>query len=103
MTLQELEVAIRDLFKQIYHKEYVAKLKLEELQTAEGTHRGYTLTLGMNNIDKPLIISFEGGEVAYLKFLRQELRDRRLGDTHYFLGYKQYNGLESCNECTEQE
>ena len=59
MTLQELEVAIRDLFKQIYHKEYVAKLKLEELQTAEGTH--------------------------------------------YFLGYKQYNGLESCNECTEQE
>jgi hypothetical protein len=103
MTLQELEVAIRDLFKQIYHKEYVAKLKLEELQTAEGIHRGYKLTLGMNNIDKPLIISFEGGEVAYLKFLRQELRDRRLGDTHYFLGYKQYNGLESCNECTEQE
>lgn len=103
MTLQELEVAIRDLFKQIYHKEYVAKLKLKELQTAEGTHRGYKLTLGMNNIDKPLIISFEGGEVAYLKFLRQELRDRRLGDTHYFLGYKQYNGLESCNECTEQE
>jgi hypothetical protein len=78
MTLQELEVAIRDLFKQIYHKEYVAKLKLEELQTAEGTHRGYKLTLGMNNIDKPLIISFEGGEVAYLKFLRQEWLRREL-------------------------
>lgn len=100
MTLQELEVAIKDLFKQIYDKEYVAKLKLEVLYTTNGEHRGYKLTLGMNNVDNPLIISFEGAEAAFLKFLRQELRDRRLGDTHYFLGYKQYNGLESCNECT---
>lgn len=100
MTLQGLEVAIKDLFKQIYSKEYVGKLKLEELLTTEGDHRGYKLTLGMNNVDKPLIISFEGTDKAYLKFLRQELRDRRLGDTHYFLGYKQYNKLDNCNECT---
>lgn len=101
MTLQELEVAIKDLFIQIYSKEYVGKLKLEELLTTDNQHRGYKLTLGMNNADKPLIISFEGDEKGYLKFLRQELRDRRLGDTHYFLGYKQYNKLESCNECTQ--
>lgn len=101
MTLQGLEAAIRDLFKQIYSKEYVGKLKLEELLTTEGAHRGYKLTLGMNNVDKPLIISFEGTEKPYLKFLKQELRDRRLGDTHYYLGYKQYNKLESCNECTK--
>jgi hypothetical protein len=101
MTLQELEVATKDLFIQIYSKEYVGKLKLEELLTTDNQHRGYKLTLGMNNVDKPLIISFEGDEKGYLKFLRQELRDRRLGDTHYFLGYKQYNKLESCNECTQ--
>lgn len=101
MTLQELEVATKDLFIQIYSKEYVGKLKLEELLTTDNHHRGYKLTLGMNNVDKPLIISFEGDEKGYLKFLRQELRDRRLGDTHYFLGYKQYNKLESCNECTQ--
>ena len=101
MTLQELEVATKDLFIQIYSKEYVGKLKLKELLTTDNQHRGYKLTLGMNNVDKPLIISFEGDEKGYLKFLRQELRDRRLGDTHYFLGYKQYNKLESCNECTQ--
>ena len=101
MTLQELEVATKHLFIQIYSKEYVGKLKLEELLTTDNQHRGYKLTLGMNNVDKPLIISFEGDEKGYLKFLRQELRDRRLGDTHYFLGYKQYNKLESCNECTQ--
>lgn len=101
MTLQGLEVAIKDLFREVCCKEYVGKLKLEELLTTEGTHRGYKLTLGMNNIDKPIIISFEGDSKSYLKFLKQELRDRRLGDTLYFLGYKQYNKLESCNECTQ--
>ena len=55
----------------------------------------------MNNVDKTIIISFEGDSKSYLKFLKQELRDRRLGDTLYFLGYKQYNKLESCNECTQ--
>ena len=102
MTLQGLEVAIRDLIKELYCKEYVGKLKLEELFTSENTHRGYKLTLGMNNVDKPLIISFEGDYKPFLKFLRQEFRDRRLGDTLYFLGYKQYNKLESCNEDKQQ-
>lgn len=59
MTLQGLEVAIKDLFREVYCKEYVGKLKLEELLTTEGTHRGYKLTLGMNNVDKPIIISLK--------------------------------------------
>lgn len=78
MTLQELEVAIGDLIKQIYCKEYVGKMKLVELLTYSGGHLGYKLTLGLNNVDKPLIISYEGTETQFLGYLEKELRSRHL-------------------------
>lgn len=92
MTLTELEVAIGDFFKELYKAEYVGKMKLEVLPIG-----GYKLTLALNNVERPVIFSYEGDEKKFLKFVREELRSRHWGDMHYYMGYKSYRTKK--NDC----
>ena len=52
---------------------------------------GYHLTLGLNNIDKPITINREGDVCDFLKFIESELRKRHLHYSTYSFGYKVKN------------
>ena len=91
MTTQEIEVAILDIIKDIYCKKYTSKLIVTELPGG-----GYSAKFALNNIDKPLVISAQLNAPDFLKFIKQELRDKSLWRVEYSLGYKTYP--EDCKE-----
>lgn len=95
MTPKELEVAILDTIQRTYHKKYVGKIKCEHLGI------GWKVILGMNNVDKPIVISAELPDEKFLKFFEQELNDRDWDTVHWFTGYKTYpdNGCPINNSC----
>ena len=87
MTTIEIEQAILDIFKRIYCKEYISKLKVTVLSS-----EGYNLMLAMNNKDKPININYEGTVENFLKFVEEELRQRHFNTDTYSRGYKVRNG-----------
>jgi hypothetical protein len=88
MTTKDLEQAILDLFEEIYQAKYTAGIKVKELMTWDGNHRGYELILDLNNKEKPLTIAYEGDFKTFLKFLNKELRFMALNRTKYYFGQK---------------
>lgn len=86
MTNQELEQAIRDIINDIYCAEYCARLRVE--QNNYCNIHSYKVTFGLNNNDKPLIISYQGNDADFLTFIREDLRKRYLHYTEYFMGYQ---------------
>nr|DAW84487.1 MAG TPA: hypothetical protein [Caudoviricetes sp.] len=91
MTTAEIEVAILNIIEEIYSKRYNSKLFVTELPGG-----GYSAKFALNNIDKPLVISAQLNATDFLKFMRQELRDKSLWRVEYSLGYKTYP--EDCKE-----
>lgn len=79
---QEIEQAILDIFKQEYCKEYVGDIEVTKL-----TPIGYKVRLGMNNTDKPIYIAAELEKDSFLKYFRQEVRDRDFDTVNWFTGY----------------
>ena len=51
---------------------------------------GYSVTFGLNNIDKPIVISAELNDDAFIKFIREELRSRHFNDIQWFIGEHNY-------------
>lgn len=94
MTIAEIEQAILDTVVDVYHKRYVGKLKVERLQPV-----GLQVTFGMNNEDKPIVVAAELKDIDFLKFLRQELRDRHWHTSQYFIGVKTYP--DNCSQQTK--
>ena len=90
MTMEDLEQAILDIVKKSYCAEYKGKLKVSELKD-DNNVIGYHLTLGLNNIDKPITINREGDVCNFLKFVESELRKRHLHYSTYSFGYKVKN------------
>jgi len=39
---------------------------------------GYQVKFGLNNIDKPLVISAELPDTQFIKFIEKEIHDRRM-------------------------
>lgn len=71
MTTQELKQVILENIKDIYHKKYIGKISIQSFP------KGYSIKLGMNNDSAPITIYAELEDEQFLKFLKQELRDRR--------------------------
>lgn len=90
MTMEDLEQAVLDIVRKAYCREYVGKLKVSELKDGNNVV-GYHLTLGLNNIDKPVTINIEGSTEVFLKGIEQELRKRHLHYSTYSFGYKTRN------------
>lgn len=92
MTIQELEQAILEAIETMYKCKYVGLLKLTKLPV------GYKLQLGWRHDDYPIsIMSDSPTEEVFLKYIKEELRIRRLDKVKYFTGYKIYLGqLNTC-------
>lgn len=85
MTTQDIEQAIRDIIKDIYCAEYIGRLEVRQWAL------GYTLTIGLNNPERPIYIMGEGNSEDFLKLIKNELRSKRLNYTEYFLGQRLYD------------
>lgn len=90
MTTEDLELAILDIIREVYCKEYISKIEVKELKDNNKVI-GYHLGLGMNNELKPITINKEGTEKEFLQCITDELRSRHLSDVTYSLGYKVCN------------
>lgn len=77
MTEQELEQVIHEYLLDIYDAYYIGKLKVKKLPV------GYEVRLGMNTPECPYIIYAELEDEKFLKFLREELRNRKLDMVFY--------------------
>lgn len=78
MKTQELEQVIREYFRNIYHKEYIGQIKIEKLDPI-----GYCVKLGMATPDQPITICAALEDKAFLKFMRQEIKDRRFNCIYF--------------------
>ncbi len=78
MKTSDLERVIRDYIRELYDMEYKGSLEVTELDPV-----GYCIKLGMDTPDKPVLICVELEGDALLKYLRQELINRRLGQVYY--------------------
>jgi hypothetical protein len=82
--MKELENEIICLIEKIYHKKYVGKIKVSELEN------GFQLTLGLNQEEKPLVIAADMSKEDFLSFIEKELHERHLHTTKYYKGVKSY-------------
>ena len=78
MTVQDLEQVIQEYILDIYKKKYTGKIEIQKLNPI-----GYSIKLGMDTPNKPVTIYGELEDKAFLKFLKQELKDRRLNLIYY--------------------
>ena len=90
MTLDEIKYSILEIIEQVYQKKYIGKLYITRLDPI-----GLQVKLGMNNVDKPIVISAQLNDVDFLKFFREDIRTRGLNTIQYFLGVKSYP--DNCN------
>lgn len=95
MTTKDLEQAIIDLIHDIYKMHYNKHLYVNETFTRDGKHRGYELTLDLDNYEKPIKWSFDCDSCTFLKMVKKELYDTQLCRTEYFTGYK-YEKEDEC-------
>lgn len=78
MTTTELEQVIRDYFRDFYNKEYLGKIYIQSLNPV-----GYSIQLELGMRNKPITIYAELDDEPFLKFLKQELRDKRFNLIYY--------------------
>lgn len=78
MTVQDLEQVIQEYFLDIYKKKYIGKMEIQKLDPI-----GYSIKLGMDHPAQPTTIYAELEDKAFLKFLKQELKDRRFNLIYY--------------------
>ena len=96
MTESEMKEAILQAIIETYCKKYIGTLEVEKI-----IPEGWIVRLGMNNDEKPIVISAELSDEKFLKFFIKELRDRNWNTIHWFLGYKLYpdNGCPHDSRC----
>lgn len=78
MTTTELEQVIREYIRDIYNKEYIGKLDIQKLNP-----KGYYIKFGLDRPYQPLVIYAELEDSKFLKFLKQELKDKRFNLIYY--------------------
>lgn len=87
MTNQELEQAILDIIQQVYCADYNGRLILTRKPDCTGQY-SYGLTLGLNNIDKPLRLAFQGNDGSFLRYIEKEIKSKSLNTVSYYMGYQ---------------
>ncbi len=90
MTIEEIKCTTLQMIEQVYQKKYIGKLEVSRLNPI-----GLQVKFGMNNVDKPIVISAQLDDQSFLKFLKDELRTRGLNTVEYFIGVKSYP--DTCN------
>lgn len=78
MTTSELEQVIREYILNIYKKYYIGKIKIKKLNP------GYCIYLDMGNPDAPLVICGWLEDDKFLKFLKEDLRNRSFYANAYY-------------------
>ncbi len=78
MTTIELEQVIRDYILSTYKKEYTDKMYIKKLDPV-----GYSIQLELGMRYKPITIYAELEDKEFLKFLKQELKDKRFNLIYY--------------------
>ena len=91
----QLEEEVRTVIEDIYKAKYIGALQITYILDGE-VQLGYKLRLGMNKDERPLYIAFEGNKEEFIKYLQQELRNRRLAETEFYYGEKLYKSNEEC-------
>lgn len=96
MTIDEITNTILDNIEKIYDRKYIGKIDVKRINPI-----GISVTLSLNNVDKPLVIAAELNDNDFIKFFNQELHDRGLNTVKYFMGVKSYpdNGQPVDNTC----
>lgn len=97
MTIQELDQAIRELIRSIYKAEYVGSLKIKELKD------GYDLALGFNHTENPIHIAASLTAVKFLKYVEEELKNRRFANNEYYSYRRQEMYQPECLHCLEMK
>lgn len=90
MKIQELEQVIRQLLMDIYKAEYIGKLKVEKIG------KGYSIKLGLLTPEAPYHIYAELEGESLIKFIKQQLIDRKL--TPEFFQKVQTTYISHCNK-----
>lgn len=85
MTVEKLEQVIREYILDIYKKEYIGKIKIQKLNPV-----GYSIHLGMDAPEKPLVICGQLDDDAFLKFLKEELRIKNFHLVYYGILKEKY-------------
>ena len=88
--MKDIEQAVLDIIERIYCAKYVGKLSVKQWA------HGYSLTLGLNNTERPIYIMGEGTEEEFLKLVEKELKFMGLDRTKYFFGVKIYENEDEC-------
>ncbi len=78
MTTEDLEQLTLEYIQNLYKRKYIGKIKVVKLNPI-----GYSVKLGLISIDQPISIYAELEDEQFLKFLKQELKDRRLSSTYF--------------------
>lgn len=93
MMQSDLELAILELIRTIYCKDYTGRIKVTE--TFDGDqHLGYILNLGLNKDERPLSIACECSKEDFIPFIKEELLKRHLELTEYFTAIQLYRANE---------
>lgn len=94
MTTQELEQVIHDYIMGLYKMRYIGRMKITKLDP-----EGYCIQLGMDHPFQPTTIYAELPDNKFLKFLKEELRNRKLDLTRYSeLNLIHHPNIASCND-----
>lgn len=74
---------ILKLICEVYGVKYIGKLHVNELHPI-----GYEVTMELQSDEKPLYISAELEKDEFLKFFKEELRNRHLHSDEFYTGFK---------------
>lgn len=83
MDMDQLRQAILDIIFNQYKKCYIGPLKIVPLKT-----EGWDVQLGLDCDERPIHIAIELDDDKFLKYFREEMRWRHLGDINFYTGYK---------------
>lgn len=91
-----IEEEIKQIINDVTEREYISKLQVSQEDDI------WTLYLFLNRELIPLVISYQGDEENFKKFIAKEIRKRRLHEVKYWRTERELPSL-SCNENGELE
>lgn len=92
-TTQEQAIQDIDNIKQeilTYIQKYYKKQYIGELNITRIKPNGYKVVFGLNVPERPLTIMAQLNMCDFIKFMQQEIKDRRLDFVKFFTGVQNY-------------
>ncbi len=94
--MTEIEEEIRQIINDVTEREYITKLHVRHDDDI------WTLYLYLNRELVPLVMSIQGDEEKFKKFVKREMKKRRLEEVKYWKTTRELPVLQ-CNENGELE